>query len=56
MVSRCIHWSNGKYARFKNGEDDKLITSVDDSIHTMAVVDTCGISSQSGGLKIDYAS
>ena len=41
--------------RFKNGEDDKLITSIDDSVHTMAVVDSCGISSQSGGLKINYA-
>ena len=41
--------------RFKNGEDDKLVTSIDDSIHTMAVVDSCGVSSQSGGLKIDYA-
>jgi len=41
--------------RFKNGEDDKLITSIDDSINTMAVVDSCGLSSQSGGLKIDYA-
>ena len=30
--------------RFKNGEDDKLITSIDDSIDTMAVVDSCGIS------------
>ena len=41
--------------RFKNGEDSKLLTSIDDSIHTMAVVDSCGISSQSGGLKINYA-
>ena len=41
--------------RFKNGEDNKLITSIDDSVHTMAVVDSCGISSQSGGLKINYA-
>ena len=41
--------------RFKNGEDDKLITSIDDSIDTMAIVDSCGISSQSGGLKITYA-
>ena len=41
--------------RFKNGEDDKLITSIDDSIDTMAIVDSCGISSQSGGLKINYA-
>ena len=41
--------------RFKNGEDEKLVTSIDDSIHTMAVVDSCGVSSQSGGLKISYA-
>jgi predicted dehydrogenase len=41
--------------RFKNGEDNNLITSIDDSVHTMAVVDSCGISSQSGGLKINYA-
>lgn len=41
--------------RFKNGEDDKLITSIDDSIDTMAVVDSCGISSESGGLTVDYA-
>ena len=41
--------------RFKNGEDSQLLTSIDDSIHTMAVVDSCGISSQSGGLKINYA-
>ena len=41
--------------RFKNGEDNKLITSIDDSIDTMAVVDSCGISSESGGLKVDYA-
>ncbi len=41
--------------RFKNGEDEKLITSIDDSIDTMAVVDSCGISSQSGGLKVSYA-
>ena len=41
--------------RFKNGEDEKLFTSIDDSIHTMAVVDTCGLSSQSGGLKVSYA-
>ena len=41
--------------RFKNGEDEKLITSIDDSIDTMAVVDSCGISSESGGLKVDYA-
>ena len=41
--------------RFKNGEDDKLITSIDDSIDTMAVVDSCGISSESGGLKVNYA-
>ena len=39
----------------KNGEDDKLITSIDDSIDTMAVVDSCGISSESGGLTVDYA-
>ena len=41
--------------RFKNGEDEKLITSIDDSIDTMAVVDSCGISSQSGGLRVNYA-
>ena len=41
--------------RFKNNEDEKLITSVDDSIDTMAVVNSCGISSQSGGLKVSYA-
>ena len=41
--------------RFKNNEDEKLITSIDDSIDTMAVVDSCGISSQSGGLQVSYA-
>jgi predicted dehydrogenase len=41
--------------RFKNDEDENLITSIDDSIDTMAVVDSCGISSQSGGLKVSYA-
>jgi hypothetical protein len=41
--------------RFKNDEDEKLITSIDDSIDTMAVVDSCGISSQSGGLQVSYA-
>ena len=41
--------------RFKNNEDEKLITSIDDSIDTMAVVDSCGISSHSGGLKVSYA-
>ena len=41
--------------RFKNGEDEKLITSIDDSIDTMAVVDSCGVSSQSGGLQVSYA-
>jgi len=40
--------------RFKNGEDEKLITSIDDSIDTMALVESCGASSQSGGLKISY--
>ena len=38
-----------------SGDDKKLITSIDDSIDTMAVVDSCGISSQSGGLKVSYA-
>ena len=40
--------------RFMNGEDEKLVTSIDDSIHTMALVESCGASSQSGGLKISY--
>ncbi len=41
--------------RFKIGEDEKLVTSIDDSIDTMALVESCGTSSQSGGLKISYA-
>ena len=40
--------------RFKNGEDLKLVTSIDDSIDTMALVESCGTSSESGGLNINY--
>jgi predicted dehydrogenase len=34
------------------GEDDALVSSVDDAIRTMAVVEACYISSASGGTPI----
>jgi len=39
--------------RFKNGEDQNLISPIEDSIYTMAVVDACGKSSADGGIKLD---
>jgi predicted dehydrogenase len=39
--------------RFKNGEDESLISPIDDSIYTMAVVEACGKSSADGGIKLD---
>ena len=39
--------------RFKNGEDESLISPIDDSIYTMAVVEACGKSSAGGGIKLD---
>ena len=39
--------------RYKNGEDKNLISPIDDSIYTMAVVDACGKSSADGGVKLD---
>ena len=42
--------------RFKNGEDKSLISPLDDSIFTMAVVEACGKSSIDGGIKLDKVS
>lgn len=39
--------------RFKNGEDQNLISPLEDSIYTMAVVEACGKSSDNGGVKLD---
>ena len=39
--------------RFKNGEDKSLISPLDDSIFTMAVVEACGKSTTDGGIKLD---
>jgi predicted dehydrogenase len=39
--------------RYKNNEDKKLISPIEDSIHTMAVVEACGKSSDEGGTKLD---
>ncbi|MDC0861185.1 Gfo/Idh/MocA family oxidoreductase, partial [Alphaproteobacteria bacterium] len=40
--------------RFKNGEDENLISPISDSIDTMSLVDACGLSSLDGGIKPDY--
>ncbi len=40
--------------RFKNGEDEHLVSPIKDSIHTMSLVDACGQSSLDGGIKPDY--
>ena len=40
--------------RFKNGEDENLISSLEDAIHTMALVDACRKSSLDGGIKPEY--
>ena len=40
------------FQRYISGEDKILYTSIDDSIQTMALVEACYISSQSGFTKI----
>jgi hypothetical protein len=39
--------------RFKNGEDQMLISPLEDSIYTMAIVDACAKSSADGGIQLD---
>ena len=38
--------------RFVVGEDDELVSSVDDAWHTMAVVEACYLSDAAGGVKV----
>jgi hypothetical protein len=40
------------FQRFINGEDDTLVSSVDDSYRTMALVEACYLSSAAGGMAI----
>jgi hypothetical protein len=41
--------------RFVHGEDDALVSPVDDAIKTMAVVEACYLSSDGGGTPIPAA-